>query len=277
MRMPVFFMLAGKYFVLLMRDWEVIIVEGRKLHIGICDDESITRDYLSRLVKTDSGEHITKCFSDGREALSYFEAGNSLDLLFLDIDFRNELDGMSVAAKIKANQLADGRALGSLPLIVFVTGMPERMQEAFEVRAFQFLIKPIDEKKFLGILSQAQKEVDHIIKKRAACDDMLSISIGGKQMLLKSSALKYVESEGRKLKLHIKDRVVECYGKMDEISSQVGDDFCQIHRSYIVNLTRVFTYGRTQVEMDDGTKIPMSKYKYKNFLDDFLRVSSQRA
>lgn len=272
-----FFMLAGKYFVLLMRDWEVIIVEGRKLHIGICDDESITRDYLSRLVKTDSGEHITKCFSDGREALSYFEAGNSLDLLFLDIDFRNELDGMSVAAKIKANQLADGRALGSLPLIVFVTGMPERMQEAFEVRAFQFLIKPIDEKKFLGILSQAQKEVDHIIKKRAACDDMLSISIGGKQMLLKSSALKYVESEGRKLKLHIKDRVVECYGKMDEISSQVGDDFCQIHRSYIVNLTRVFTYGRTQVEMDDGTKIPMSKYKYKNFLDDFLRVSSQRA
>ena len=243
------------------------------MHIGICDDERITRDYLDRLIKADSGEHITKCFANGKEALSFFEAGNSIDLLFLDIDFKNELDGMSVASKIKADQFANGRAIGSLPLIVFVTGIPERMQEAFEVSAFWFLIKPIDKEKFLGVLSQAKKEVEHI-KRREAYDDKLTISIGGKQMLFKSSALKYVESVGRKLKLHIKDRVVECYGKMDEISSQVGDDFCQIHRSYIVNLTHIFTYDRTQVEMDDGMIIPMSKYKYKEFLDNFLRVST---
>ena len=255
-------------------DLNRIIVEECKLHIGICDDERITRDYLNRLIKADSGEHITKCFANGSEALSYFEVGNSLDLFFLDIDFKNELDGMSVASKIKANQIADGRAIVSLPLIVFVTGMPERMQEAFEVRAFQFLIKPIDEQKFLGVLSQAKREVGHI-KRIAAYDDMLSVSVGGKQLQFKPRELRYVESVGRKLRLHIKDRVVECYGKMEEVSSQVGDGFCQIHRSYIVNLTHVFTYDRTQVELDDGTKIPMSKYKYKDFLDEFLRVSTQ--
>ena len=185
------------------------------------------------------------------------------------------MDGMAVAGKLKEKQISAGTASGSLPLIVFVTGIPERMQEAFAVRAFQFLVKPINEKQLLSTLQQAEKEIENI-KQRKASDGTKTINIGGKKLRINTDDLIFVESEGRKLKLHINGRTVECYGKMEDAISQMGQSFCLIHRSYLVNLKHVFTYERTHVELADGSIIPMSKYKYKEFLDAFLSYGRRR-
>ena len=243
--------------------------------IAICDDEKHTRDYLCRLVKDHSEEYKVYCFESGKELLAFAKKNEVPDLIFLDIDFNNDMDGMAVAGKLKEKQISAGTASGSLPLIVFVTGIPERMQEAFAVRAFQFLVKPINEKQLLSTLQQAEKEIENI-KQRKASDGTKTINIGGKKLRINTDDLIFVESEGRKLKLHINGRTVECYGKMEDAISQMGQSFCLIHRSYLVNLKHVFTYERTHVELADGSIIPMSKYKYKDFLDAFLSYGRRR-
>ncbi len=244
--------------------------------IGICDDQKPAREYLSRLVKTASDKYSVECFANGHEILDYFGKGKKLDLLFLDIDFKDDMDGMAVAGKIKEKQIASGAAIASLPLIVFVTGMPERMPEAFGVRAFQFVVKPIDEKQFAEVLTQAEREIANI-KYQVPGNSVVKLSVGAKQIRFDSSKLIYIESVARKLKIHLDDRMVECYAKMADVADELGSDFCQIHRSYIINLSYVFSYDRTQVELNDGTIIPMSKYKYKEFLDAFMQYGSRRA
>ena len=96
-------------------------------------------------------------------------------------------------------------------------------------------------------------------------------------MRIEPERLMYIESDGRKLKMHLDDRVVECYAKMSDALSEISRMFCQIHRSYIVNLEYIFTYDRKQVELKNGETIPLSKYKYKEFLDAFMKYSSRRA
>lgn len=246
------------------------------MRIGICDDQKPTRDYICRLVQKNSEDHKLYCFESGKELLSFVKKSAMPDLIFLDIDFNDDMDGMAIAGKLKEKQIGAGVSTGSLPLIVFVTGMPERMQEAFAVRAFQFLVKPFDEKQFALILFQAAKEVEHL-KGQITHKEILEFYTGGKLMRIKPERLMYIESDGRKLKMHLDDRVVECYAKMSDVVSEISRMFCQIHRSYIVNLEYIFTYDRKQVELKNGETIPLSKYKYKEFLDAFMKYSSRRA
>ncbi len=245
--------------------------------IGICDDQKLALDYIKRLVESDtnSGKHKIICFDNGRKLLEYADNGNEFDLVFLDIDFEDEMDGMAVAAKLKEKQIKAGTAVGSLPLIVFVTGIPERMPEAFGVRAFQFVVKPIDEKKFVQVLHQAEKEVKHL-KSQRAYDAVLEVTAGSRQINIDTAKLMYVESQGRKLVFCLEDRKIDCYARMTDVIEKLGACFCHIHRSYIVNLAYVFSYDRAEIELRNGVKIPLSKSRYKDFLDAFIIYNAGR-
>ena len=122
--------------------------EVEQLNIAICDDEENIRIYIRKLIqKQETFCKITE-FSSGKELLEFQDETNAeeIDILFLDISMGDE-DGMTVAKQLRSQMESKKEAVwGSLPLLIFVTGYPEYMQEAFSVNAFQYIVKPIQER-----------------------------------------------------------------------------------------------------------------------------------
>ena len=106
--------------------------------IGICDDELDVRDAIRESViesmKEDSTEYEIREFCKGEDVIKYISSDNEIDILFLDIQM-DGLDGMETARKL--------REYDRTTEILFVTSIENKISEAFEVRAFRFIKKPV--------------------------------------------------------------------------------------------------------------------------------------
>ncbi len=104
--------------------------------------------------------------------------------------------------------------------------------------------------------------------------DIFVASIKGRKQIIHKDEIKFIESIGRKVELHLNGREVEIYSRMADMSEELGMGFFQIHRSFIVNLSHVRDYIRSEVTLSDGAKIPMSRQKYRDFVDAYLNMYS---
>ncbi len=235
--------------------------------VGICDDEKNVRELIAIYIgrKDDSAEiHF---FKNGDEVLHFVKQGKRIDILYLDIDLKGAPDGMDVAKTLKEKQIKEGNASSALPLIIFITGLPERMPEAFGVRAFQYLLKPIDEKQFGLVFDQAKKAV--LCSSKSHKTKSLSVSFCGVRRTVSMPDIRFIESNGRKLIIHMKDEVVETYGTTAEIMKELDNSFCQVHRSFVVNMNHISDYTRNSIQTIDGESVPVSKYKFRAFVSDY--------
>ena len=234
------------------------------MRIGICDDEADVCGLIRKYIEDAGGMDDISLFDSADGVREHIKQGNTLDILCLDIDLGSRQDGMNLAREIKESQIADGSGGTALPLIIFITGIPERMPEAFGVRAFHFLVKPVKEEQFGSVLESARKAVAYA--KSRQTEKTITLASGSVTNVLKASDICYVESLGRKLVFHLRAGVTESYGKISEIGSELGDTFYQIHRSYIVNLDRILDYSRNGITLENGDEVPLSKYKHEAFV-----------
>ena len=100
-------------------------------------------------------------------------------------------------------------------------------------------------------------------------NQIISLRRGAEFFTLKVDEIRYVENMGRKLIYHSKTRSTEVYGKISEVSNCLGDSFYMIHRSYVVNMRYITAYTKQEVTLINGEKIPMSKYRYKDFVSRY--------
>ena len=113
------------------------------MNIAICDDEQAIRQQIQSLVLSQSPEAVVELYDSGEALLS---SGGSFDILFLDIQMEGT-NGIDVA---KA-----WRSKGSDAVLIFITAVKEYVFEVFDVSAFHYLLKPIDQEKFVGVLKRA--------------------------------------------------------------------------------------------------------------------------
>ena len=118
------------------------------LKIAVCDDEEKTRAYLTGLIQK---QKLPCEITEYTSPQDYFMKNGHPDLLFLDIQmdrFPAGMDGVALAKQIRS-------AGKEQPIIIFITGHQKYVFDAFDVGAFQYLLKPVDEQKFSRVLKQA--------------------------------------------------------------------------------------------------------------------------
>jgi DNA-binding LytR/AlgR family response regulator len=196
------------------------------IQIGICDDKAEDIGILIEALYTyDDSFQILK-YEDGESLLKdCFDKKIIFDILFLDI-YMPGLNGIETAVKIRASM--------KYAKIIFVSSSNDYYTEAYEVFAFNYIIKPLNSEQLNGILDQAlmritdeKEQSQHIqfsykaINYRIFCKDIL-----------------YIESSDKIIFFHIIDRpIVKCYGKLDEILRQLPEEtFIRCHQSYAVNI-----------------------------------------
>ena len=238
------------------------------IKIAICDDEANIRAYLSSLI----GAQSCPC-----EIVEYASAGDCLadtqeiDLLFLDIELtidRSGLDGMALARKIRE------RATGTQPVIIFVTGYERYVFDAFDVGAFQYLLKPVDEEKFAQVFSRAVAQIGTAREKPGR---VLTLQSANTSKTVPLDSIYYIESSNHKVELHLKDGEFVCYAKIGDLELELQDQFFRIHKGYLVNLSYVAGYSKRSVTLTNGEELLLSKYKYQDFVKAYLHFLKKGA
>lgn len=238
------------------------------IKIAICDDEANIRAYLSSLI----GAQSCPC-----EIVEYASAGDCLadhreiDLLVLDIELApsgSGLDGMELARKIRE------RATGTQPVIIFVTGYERYVFDAFDVGAFQYLLKPVDEEKFAQVFSRAVAQIGTVKEKLGR---VLTLQSANTSKTVPLDSIYYIESSNHKVELHLKDGEFACYAKIGDLELELQDQFFRIHKGYLVNLSYVAGYSKTEVTLTNGERLLLSKYKYQDFVKAYLHFLKKGA
>lgn len=124
------------------------------LNIAICDDDIHATGkmdtYLHEIARRNFIETEIEVFEDGKELADFIYKGTRFDLIFLDIEMKQE-DGITAAKRI--------RECDKNVLIVYVTSHENHMQESFLVRPFRFLIKPVSIDEFEICFKAAYEEI----------------------------------------------------------------------------------------------------------------------
>lgn len=231
--------------------------------ICYCEDESAQAKVFS--IKIDQwakNKNIavhTDLFESAEEYLFKAEQ-NTYDVIFLDISMRGQ-NGMELARKIREKEKD--------VVLVFVTSDASYVFDGYEVGAYRYLMKPVDEKKLWEILDYArmQREVEeenYILVKK----DSQSVRVNLNDVL-------YMEAQKHYVNLYLEDQesinIKTVFTKLLQEMQEKSDTVLATHRSYAVNIEKVVRIGRTECVLADGSVIPVSRSFYKEVNEAFIR------
>jgi len=229
------------------------------LTIAICDDNENQIKELHRLLDEWSADKpfalvIEEYISAESFLFSYHD--KPCDLLLLDIEMRG-INGMELAKRLRSN--------GDMLPIVFITGYSDYISEGYDVEALHYLLKPVAKEKLFAVL-------DKYVEKRSVKTDELLIETADGATHISVDRITYIEAFGRKTAVHLSDNtVIDCTMNISKFSAMQVNGFVSSHRSYIVNLRFMRSIGKTEIALDNGTIIPLSRRLYKDVNEKFIQ------
>lgn len=222
-------------------------------HVLICDDElTICREIEQTLM-----DYAPKCqeeieviiFLNGEELLEYMCSGGDADLLFLDIALPGG-NGAQIGAKIR-DELHNEKLQ-----IIFISAYEQYAMQLFQIRPFDFLIKPVAGEKIIWIFEK-------YVRIYGSNTQYFEYKTGGSREKIPLSEIFYFMCEGRKIIIITDKGKISFYGRMKDIhDSLAAKDFWSVHMSFIINIKYVKRFRENEIIMCDGSEIPIS-YAYK--------------
>ena len=225
------------------------------MHIAVVDDEAIVCEQIKTLIQKalpDQDSEIA-LYTSGRSLL---KEGRHFDLVYLDIQMEG-IDGMETARAFRKAQHD--------ALLIFVTGAKEYALEAFDVSAFHYLLKPLEEVKFTQVLEEAQREV-----KRRRSSRQERLFLRAKNKTIAQGDIVYIESRGKKVDIHTLKETFTIYGSMNELEAQLGESFYRCHRGYLVNMAFITQYGPDSIMLTGGAAVYLTKKKHGEFVKTYM-------
>ncbi len=223
------------------------------MNIAVVDDEKVVREHLCELIEKQKPESHIESYATGEEVLA---SGRMFDIVFLDIQMEG-INGIEAARGLRERQ--------DEIVLIFITGMKEYVFDALDLYAFQYLLKPIDERKFAEVLERDAKEAGRKREKRG-------IFIKKRNLTLAQDDILYIESRGKKVEIHTVRESIEIYAAMEELAGQLGEGFYRCHRAYIVNMAYITEYGNDSILLTNGDRVYLAKEKYSEFVCKSLYV-----
>jgi DNA-binding LytR/AlgR family response regulator len=229
----------------------------------IIDDEPAAIEVLQFHLNKIPSMELKASFRDPLEALDYLQK-HKVDLIFLDINMP-ELSGISFP-----------KFLQNPPLIIFTTAYSEYALESYELKAVDYLLKPINFDRLLQAVIKV-KQVLNINNETVTTSSKTANDSPEQTIFIKSGSefhqvsienIKYIESDGNYVTFHTTKRSILARYKLSEVIDIIPKQlFVRIHRSYIVALKHIETIKKHCVVIDKK-EIPISS-KYR---DGFLTM-----
>ncbi len=226
---------------------------SKKIKCIVVDDEPMAREILiSYIEKISNLELVKSC----KNALEAFEILNTqkIDLLFLDINMP-EVSGLSLA-----------KMIGKESKVIFTTAYRDYAVEGFNLKAVDYLLKPIAFDRFLEAVNtffdaiSIAEVVNENSKKLTS--DFFFVRSERKMVKINFDAILYIESLSDYIKIYSIDGTIVTRETITNVEAKLpSQQFLRVHRSFIVSLKSIDSYTNEFVEIAQKA-IPMSR-KYK--------------
>lgn len=236
------------------------------IHIAICDDSKQERQILAAFFKRYQELHATPLqihiFQNGFSLLDAIDQGKRFDITILDILMPGE-NGIEIARNIRAS--------GTDTEIIFLTSSPEYAVDSYEVKAQNYLLKPVTEEKFFASIDSILAELDE--KDTAS---FIIYTTEKQYSRIRVSSLVYGEVTHRTITLHLADQtMISAIMTFTEFLDilKAYPDFIYPHRSYAVNMHYIQYVTKSDIILTDGQKIPLSRNNYTKISEQFLNFA----
>lgn len=217
---------------------------SRQIRTLIVDDEPAARRGLRRLLESQPDVLVVGEAGHGKEALTLLKE-QEVDVLFLDIQMP-EINGFQVAAQIPS----------PAPLIVFVTAFDQYALQAFEIHAFDYVLKPIDKKRFSETFARVRKQWDlqqgdsgrndqlQLLLRHLHRDPVRPSRLAIKDedciRLIEVTQIEVLEAQGNYVLIHAEGKKYLQRTTMQALEKHLsGGSFVRISRSHLVNMEQV--------------------------------------
>ena len=229
--------------------------------IAIDDEPLALKQIAGYIEKTPFLELVGLCES-ALHALELLER-TAIDLMFVDINMP-DLSGIDFV-----------KTLENPPFIVFVTAYSEYAIEGFRVDAIDYLLKPISYGDFLKSANKVKTWYDAMQKKPSEVTsnkEFLFIKSEYKILRINFDDIKYIEAMSEYIRIHlVNSKPVMTQLSMKSIEDQLPEDkFMRVHRSFIINLSKISVIERNRIIFDGTVYIPVSdqyKSRFQNYID----------
>lgn len=235
----------------------------------LVDDEAHGRAAIREPLEADGRFEVVGEVSGGAAAIERVRDLRP-DLMFLDIQMP-EVDGFDVLSTLGDDA----------PTVVMVTAFDQHAVRAFEHHALDYVLKPIDPERFVATLDRsavrvaegrggahdaAQRGLVHDLSPVNSTSDRLLFRAPGRLLCLRPDELRWVESAGNYVKLHVDHEVYLIRDTMTDLAARLeARRFVRIHRSSIVNVAEVREVradrhsGESLAVLRDGTELPIGR------------------
>ena len=229
-----------------------------KYKIAICDDEQKQIEYLSGVVSAwaSKNRHVVeiKTYSSAKSFLFDYSEEKDFDILLLDIEMPG-MNGMELAKTIRREN--------GIVQIVFITGYPEFMSEGYDVSALHYLMKPVNKEKLFSILDKASERIEQK-------EGSLVLKTENGIIRINFSQIMSAEAIGHTTLLTLTDRKETAKIGINDFEKQLNDSFVRCHRSYLVGIRHISKITKTDVILDSGEMLPLSRRLYGEVNQKFI-------
>ncbi len=240
----------------------------------IVDDEALARDELAYLLKDFPEVEVAATAANGLEAIDLIEDIEP-DLVFLDVQMPG-LDGLGVIRRLREKETP-------LPYFILATAFDNYAVEAFQVEAFDYLLKPVEKERLAATLDRARRAISSRPARLDATEPDLPRPPGGykTKVLVRRDNRNWIVDANEIIYATIDDGLItvvtptlegeSTYKTIEELQSSLDpEQFWRVHRSWLVNINRIrevipWFKSSFQLRMDDkrGTEVPVSRVQTK--------------
>ncbi len=225
------------------------------------DDEPLALEQIGEYIRQTIFLNLAGLYDNALQALEFL-SDNPVDLIFLDINMP-DLTGLDFV-----------RTLHDPPKIVFVTAYGEHALEGFRVDAIDYLLKPVSYADFLRSANKVMawftlnKQKQVVIRSNT---DFLFIKSDYKVVRINLEDIKFIEGMNEYVRIHLTGaKPVMSLLSLKSLESQLpADRFMRVHRSYIINLSKISVIERNRIIFDGKIYIPVSE-QYKTRFQEYI-------
>jgi DNA-binding LytR/AlgR family response regulator len=230
-----------------------VVIDDEPLAISIIEEHIVRTPFLSLVAK----------FTNAVRAFEYLSE-NRTDLIFIDIQMP-DLTGIDLVQRLEHK-----------PVVIFTTAFDRYALEGFRADAVDYLLKPVDYPDFLKAAEKAKKWLGAGMKAGVTEGQVnIFIKTGNKILRIETASVKYIEGMSEYVRIHRDNgKPVMALMSLKSLEDQLpGDHFIRVHRSFIVNSSKISEIENNTIVCNDGFLIPVSR-SYREELQDHIKKHS---
>ncbi len=231
-----------------------------RITVGICDDLQEQVQFLKGLINNFCCDYIIDmiCSTEAEDFLLKTQQCNP-QIVFLDIDME-QMNGILLGEKIKSNNKE--------VLIVYITGYEKYALDAFRIRAFHYLLKPLTKEYFDAIFQECLTTISRSIQKEK--EQEFTVQTKGETISFLYSDILFFEKVGHKVKIHAQYMEYSYYGNLTQLNEKLyGDTFVQCHQGYFVNVDKIKAFREKILYLHGNLQVPVSR-SYTDTIKDIM-------